>query len=208
MSRIDDSDLHLRGVVHDLDNVFQAILDAADLLGTDSPGVAAVIQRSAERGLRLTHGLVEGRGGGASFVAAAESAMEFARDLVNGGRLRAVEFLLECHDPALGVPGSTIEWERVLVNLLLNAVQAMPAGGRVTMAASRGGGGTTITVWDDGPGIPSGMLSRVFEPHVSSKPANSGLGLHIVRTIVERNGGRVSVSNRSEGGAEFTITLP
>jgi signal transduction histidine kinase len=98
-------------------------------------------------------------------------------------------------------------WERVLINLFSNAVRAMPRGGKIRVRATHGAGEIRISVADEGPGIPVGILDQVFEPHVSTR--GSGLGLHIVRTIVRQDGGEVYASNRPGGcGAEFTITIP
>ena len=67
--------------------------------------------------------------------------------------------------------------------------------------------GVTIRIADNGPGIPSAILPRIFEPHVSTKGAKSGLGLHIVRSMVQLDGGTVTARNREEGGAEFLISV-
>ena len=98
-----------------------------------------------------------------------------------------------------------MSWERILVNLLLNAAQAMPAGGWVKLTAEARGSSATIRLEDNGPGIPREILARIFEAHFSTKPANSGMGLHIVRSLVEQDHGTVSVVNRDEGGASFVI---
>ena len=98
-------------------------------------------------------------------------------------------------------------WERVLINLFSNAVRAMADGGKIRVRATRGAHEIEISVADEGPGIPEAILDQVFEPHVSTR--GSGLGLHIVRTIVRQDGGDVHASNRPGGrGAEFTITIP
>ncbi len=204
----DESDLNLRGVVHDLSNVFQTILDAADLIAGDPRWAVAAgaVQRSAEHGQRLVRGLVERHAAPTPFRPVAESAIQFARDLLEATRLPPVEFEVS-GNATVAVPGNPAEWERILVNLLLNSAQAMPRGGRVMVSAAREGEELQITVSDNGPGIAPAILARIFEPHFSTKPSSSGLGLHIVRSLVERNGGHVSVRNRSEGGAEFAILL-
>jgi len=109
----------------------------------------------------------------------------------------------------------------VLVNLLLNALDAMPQGGRIDVelennapladfgerdAAS--GENLRLRVCDSGPGIPPELLPRLFTPFVTSKPTGTGLGLSISRRIVEEHGGTIAASNRSEGGTCFEITLP
>jgi signal transduction histidine kinase len=96
----------------------------------------------------------------------------------------------------------------VLVNLLLNALDAMPGGGRleVGLGVSRRGE-ITLGVSDTGAGIPEAMASRLFTPFASTKPTGTGLGLCICRRIVEGHGGRIAGENRPAGGARFTITL-
>ena len=112
-------------------------------------------------------------------------------------------------EPGLLLPRSSTDWERVLFNLFVNAAQAMKAGGIVEISARRAGQETEITVADNGPGIPQKILPQIFEPHFSTKSSSSGLGLHIVKSIVSQNGGTVSVWNRTDAsGAAFCIRLP
>jgi signal transduction histidine kinase len=100
--------------------------------------------------------------------------------------------------------------EMVLLNLLTNALDAMPGGGSVTLSATATGDGRVrLEVSDTGPGFPPEILSRVFELWVTTKPAGqgSGLGLAIVRDVVRAHGGTVSAYNRSVG-ATVAIDLP
>ena len=101
-----------------------------------------------------------------------------------------------------------------LRNLIENAVNYSPEGGRIEMEAHADGERVVLTVADDGPGIPEADLGRVFERFYrvdqsrTSDPGGTGLGLSIVRHLVESHGGKVSASNRAQGGALFTISLP
>lgn len=112
---------------------------------------------------------------------------------------------------------------RVLVNLVRNAVEAMPSGGRIHIALREIGpldGGSEclrLSVEDNGPGIAPEALERVFEAgysghaaeeNASGSGAHRGLGLAIVRSIVERAGGRVFAEGRSQGGARIVLELP
>jgi signal transduction histidine kinase len=97
----------------------------------------------------------------------------------------------------------------VLVNLLFNALDAMPRGGTVQVTLATGpGNGILLAVADTGAGIPAEMLEQLFTPFVSTKPTGSGLGLSICRRVVEEHGGCLTGENRTSGGACFTITLP
>jgi nitrogen fixation/metabolism regulation signal transduction histidine kinase len=98
---------------------------------------------------------------------------------------------------------------QILHNLIKNALEA-GADTTVVIATRRGDGGATVEleVSDDGPGFPSDMVSRIFEPYVTSKSKGSGLGLAIVRKIAEEHGGSVSAANRAGGGARVIVSLP
>ena len=98
-----------------------------------------------------------------------------------------------------------------LWNLVQNAVQSMEkSGGELTVTAASDAAGVTLVVDDTGPGLEPADLPRLFEPYFSTKEAGVGLGLAMVKRIVEEHGGRVSASNRTDGvpGARFTMTLP
>ncbi len=97
---------------------------------------------------------------------------------------------------------------RAIFNLVLNALDALPSGGTLRLAASAHAGSTKLQVADSGPGIPTDVLSRVFEPFFTTKSHGTGLGLSIVYRIVEMHGGEVQVVNGPDGGAEFTICIP
>jgi len=110
----------------------------------------------------------------------------------------------------MGDPG---QLQQVFLNLLMNAVDATPAGGRITVlvgAAPRDGqAGTAITVADTGPGIAPELLGRIFEPFFTTKAAGqgTGLGLAICRDIVREHGGALTATNAPGGGAVFTVWL-
>jgi two-component system, NtrC family, nitrogen regulation sensor histidine kinase NtrY len=100
------------------------------------------------------------------------------------------------------------ELKEVLVNLLENARAALPGGGCVQVEAARGPEGVEIRVRDDGTGIPPHLLTRIFEPHFSTRTSGSGLGLAIVRRLVESWGGTVRVESTEGEGTLVRLTLP
>lgn len=102
--------------------------------------------------------------------------------------------------------------ERVLVNLLENAGKYTPAGSTITISARIESGMLAVSVADNGPGLPAGMDSRIFDKFTrgvkESTTPGIGLGLAICRSIVEAHGGRISARNHEPHGAVFTFTLP
>ena len=98
--------------------------------------------------------------------------------------------------------------EQVLLNLVRNALQAQPDGGRALVTARRERDGVTIRVEDSGPGIPSADRDRVFAPFVTSRAEGTGLGLAIARQIAEAHGGSLTVGESEMGGAALVLRLP
>jgi signal transduction histidine kinase len=97
---------------------------------------------------------------------------------------------------------------RAVLNLLLNALDALPAGGDLVLTACGTAAGLEIEVADSGPGVPGPLLERLFEPFFTTKGGGTGLGLAIVERIAAAHGGRATVANCAEGGAAFTLVLP
>jgi two-component system, cell cycle sensor histidine kinase and response regulator CckA len=101
---------------------------------------------------------------------------------------------------------------QVIHNLVLNAVQAMPQGGTITLSAANIdlelGKAVTISVADTGTGIPAPFLAKIFDPYFTTKQRGSGLGLATCHSIVTRHGGSLVVSSTTDRGSVFTITLP
>jgi signal transduction histidine kinase len=97
---------------------------------------------------------------------------------------------------------------RALLNLILNAVDAMPHGGELVVTVCSAELGVEIEVADSGPGLPAATLARLFEPFYTTKNNGTGLGLAIVERIAEAHGGSVIAANCPTGGAAFTLCLP
>jgi signal transduction histidine kinase len=103
--------------------------------------------------------------------------------------------------------------KEVLVNLIVNACEAMGDGGRITIAEEEGtmaplGRVVVVRVTDTGPGIPEAIREKIFEPFYTTKQEGTGLGLSIASRIIEEHNGRLSVKCRPDKGTTFTITLP
>ncbi len=97
---------------------------------------------------------------------------------------------------------------QVVVNLVLNAIEAMGTGGRIVVATRGADGGAELSVRDSGPGIGPEERDRIFRPFYTTKHTGTGLGLAIVRQIVARHGGHVDIGGPVGGGAELIVWLP
>jgi signal transduction histidine kinase len=113
-------------------------------------------------------------------------------------------------DPRLpAVSGVSNQLEMALINLVVNALQAMDKGGRLRVASAVADDGVEITVTDTGPGIPEAIQPTIFEPFFTTKPEGqgTGLGLSTVLMVVERHNGRIDFTTGA-GGTTFRIRLP
>ncbi len=115
----------------------------------------------------------------------------------------------ERFEPAPAVSADRRVLARAVVNLIENALQAMPEGGVLTLGVSRDpdSGGTILSVTDTGPGLDPDVRRHLFEPYFSTKSSGTGLGLGIVRSAVEAHGGRISVDSEPGRGTSFHIHL-
>jgi signal transduction histidine kinase len=118
-------------------------------------------------------------------------------------------------DDALWVNADADRLEQIFLNLLINAAKYTPNGGNITLTLERGAGQAIVSVEDSGIGIAAGQLSRVFEMFVRLESARkavedgSGIGLAVVRDLVETHGGTVTASSAGLGrGSEFVVALP
>jgi signal transduction histidine kinase len=119
----------------------------------------------------------------------------------------AVRLRTKLVPPQIVLEADREQLERVFINLFVNAVDAMPAGGELVVRAEEGDE-VTISVSDTGGGIPPDAVEKVFEPFFSSKERGTGLGLAIVFGIVQRHRGTIRVQSVVGSGTTFTLTLP
>jgi two-component system sensor histidine kinase HydH len=114
----------------------------------------------------------------------------------------------------VNIPQSLFVWadreliRRVLLNLVLNALDAMPQGGCLEINAQTDNGDLSLAIADSGPGLDEDRLQKIFEPFYTTKPNGTGLGLAVVERLIELHGGTVEASNVQGGGAKFLIILP
>jgi len=121
---------------------------------------------------------------------------------------QGVTVRLEVMNADVSVYADPEQLRQVLVNLMLNGLDAQPHGGTLRMTSQVVDGDVEIRVLDEGAGISDEMLPRLFQPFASNKETGVGLGLVISRRIVEDHGGTIMGENRDGGGAVFTIRLP
>jgi two-component system sensor histidine kinase HydH len=94
------------------------------------------------------------------------------------------------------------------LNILINAMQAMPGGGTIAVSIRSNGKFVTINFEDEGQGIADEILEKIWDPFFTTKEMGTGLGLGMVKNIIESHGGNIQIANRTEGGTRVTVELP
>lgn len=123
---------------------------------------------------------------------------------------RAIEIRMQVADGLPTLAADPGQLTQALLNLVINAIQAVEHNGQVALLACHGrpDGCLMIEVRDNGPGVPAEKFSTIFEPFFTTKPEGSGLGLWIAQQIAMAHGGAIQVGNLPAGGAVFTLYLP
>ena len=107
------------------------------------------------------------------------------------------------------IRGNAADLRRTFTNLIINALQAMPAGGELALRLERANDGTLarVTIADTGSGIPYNQQKKIFYPYFTTKPQGTGLGLSIVRQIIDLHGGTINIGPGANGGVRVILTL-
>jgi nitrogen fixation/metabolism regulation signal transduction histidine kinase len=107
------------------------------------------------------------------------------------------------------IKGDPTQLRQIIHNLIRNAQDATEgvADARIDVATNVAGKQVVLMIADNGAGFPPEIMANAFEPYVTTKPKGTGLGLPIVKKIIEEHGGKISLANRETGGAEIRITL-
>jgi len=217
----------IAGVAHDLNNPLASVVGFSDLLGEASdvpPRLAeplAVIRQEAERASAIVRNLLsfarrqEGERQLQSIRPILESTHQLLRNQLLAGR---IELTLEFEPGLPEVEVHANQIKQVFVNIINNAAQAIAgarpqAGGRIQIVTQCQPDGISVSIADNGPGIPEALAQRVFEPFFSTKSEGegTGLGLSICLGIVKEHGGSMSLDPGGAGsgrGATFTVELP
>ncbi|WP_429884481.1 sensor histidine kinase [Geoalkalibacter halelectricus] len=207
------------GVSHEIDNPVGIILGYAELLREEFPAGdprredVEVIIRECQRCRRITGGLLGFARSQPSRLERLDLnglAAETQRSLSVQKLFREIAWTTCLASEPLLVAGDADKLKQVLINLLLNAAQALGGQGEIRLELRRAGDYAEILVGDNGPGIAPADLERVFEPFYSTKERGqgTGLGLAVCRKLVEEHGGQVSASGAADGGALFRVLLP
>jgi two-component system OmpR family sensor kinase len=206
---------------HELRTPLTSILTNLELLEADLEGedreIAGAALRSSQRMRRLVADLL--------LLARADTGRQVPHEPVNLASVvreaaaevapTAIEHDLsvDADESVLMVDGAPDELHRLAVNLIGNAVSHTPAGSHVHASVRYDGAAVTLTVEDDGPGVPPDLRDRIFDRFVrgdgdSGSRSGSGLGLAIVKAVADGHGGHVALESPESGGARFVVTLP
>ena len=207
------------GRAHELNNLLGVIGQLASDAGTPEPGDRALLQRCAEDVRRLVQRLQAfARNEEPGPEAAPLEPHEVLADALELTRVRwqreaaAAGITIEVEAdlrPSGSVLGSASELRQAVANLIVNALDAMPGGGRLRVASRREGDEVVLEVGDTGVGMSAEIQQRIFEPFFSTKGAGGlGLGLSLVSGIVTRHGGRLGAVSTPGAGSRFEIRLP
>ena len=212
------------GVAHDLNNTLHAMSLRLSLIEQDGVCLAAqganigalsriitdaalVVGRLQDFARQRHDGNIEGIDLGVII----EEATEIVRTGIEGqSSLEGAPVRIQCRLPSLPqVPGVASDLRHVIVNLLLNARDAMPEGGTIRVEGEQVEKRVILKVIDEGRGIPPDDLMRVFDPFFTTKGSRgTGLGLSIAYGVLTRIGGEISATNNPQGGATFTLSFP
>ncbi len=206
------------GIAHDFNNLLTGLFGNIEMAkrsadaGEESRAFLESAVRSMENATNLTNQLLTfARGGDPIKETLSIGAVitETARFSLRGSNIRLQSDIAPDLWPVSADKG---QLSHVISNLVINAQQAMPDGGVISVAArnmgSRDGGSVRITVRDEGAGIPPNDLDRIFDPYFTTKKTGNGLGLASTLSIIHQHNGDITVDSKPNQGATFTILLP
>ncbi len=213
------------GVAHEVKNPLMTLTMVADYLAQvipagepDAPSMLQDMREAIQRANRVISELLEFSRPGELTLKPEDlhAVMDRALSLVKLELARRhIDVIREFGAALPTLPMDKNKIEQVLVNIFMNAIQAMPQGGTLIVRTSAapigqtGAPATMVEIDDTGPGIPAAYLARVFDPFFTTKAAGqgTGLGLCVAQQIIELHGGTIALGNRPEGGARVTIVL-
>ncbi|MBD2496616.1 response regulator [Nostoc sp. FACHB-280] len=222
------------GIAHDLNNILTPILTAAQLLQLKLPDtnernqqMLKTIEANSKRGAALVKQVLQFARGvdGQRTIVQVNHLCSEIRQIVQETFPKSIELTTQIQPGLWAVIGDATHLHQLLMNLVVNARDAMPTGGSIKISASnllvdeqyarmnldaRVGAYIVVTIADTGVGMPPEIIDRIFEPFFTTKDIGkgTGLGLSTVRGIIQSHGGFVNVSSQVDKGTEFKIFLP
>lgn len=210
--------LRVSGTAHDIRNLLMVINGYAELLTT--PNLATfqadiqAIRRAASDGQQLLRRMLNTPTTASPRIG--DTSVALLPTLIRDTLRLAHPFIESRHDitiktvlePVPPIQGNATELREVLLNLILNAINAMPQGGQLTIHNFSKGQLVLITITDTGVGITPEQQTRIFQPFTTFKYQGSGLGLSISQSIIEQFGGTITFESAVGQGTTFTIALP
>jgi PAS domain S-box-containing protein len=218
------------GVAHDLNNALAPILMGIELVRVkypDASKIVEVFESSAQRGTDMVRQLLAFAKGteGERIPVQINLLVNEIHSLMKGSFPKSIELVINCEHELLTVVGNVTQLYQVLVNLVVNARDAMPQGGKLTLRAleseiesplanslpgAKCGNYVKLQVCDTGTGISPEVLAKIFDPFFTTKTGDmgTGLGLSTVHGIVKSHGGFIQVHSRPGEGTEFNVYLP
>lgn len=211
------------GVAHDFNNILAIVLGRAQLALEDvrddrTRKSIQIIEQTALDATRITQRLREFAGVRGDRDAEQVSLNQLAEGAIQMVECRrvelkkttgiAIEIGTELHETA-PVRVNSAELREALVNIIFNAMDAMPEGGTITIKSGQENGSALLSISDTGVGIPEEIRAKVFEPFFTTKASKgTGLGLSVTYSIINHHGGSIEVESAPGKGATFNIRLP
>ncbi len=204
-------------IAHEINNPLQAIHNCLYLVLTrpltdeKKQHYLSMAQDETERLITLVQRTLEfyrpskGRAAATDVNHLIENVLALSNKRLEHGHIQVQTQLQANLPPIVGVPDQLTQ---VLLNLVINAIEAMPDGGELSLSSAAHEGWLRIAVHDTGPGISPDEAAKIFEPFYTTKTTGTGLGLAVSYGIIQRHGGRITVSGAPNAGTTFTIALP
>ncbi len=222
--RVADTERHLAigqmasGIAHDFNNILNTIAQTSAVL-QENPGKTdeerrfylRMIDTSVQRGAEIIRRVREYVRGGTGETAKVDvrpllqDALELTRPMWRG--VQGLSVITE-FQPVSPVSANAADLRRVFTNLIMNAIQAMPQGGRLTLRCEETPGRVLASVADTGPGIPPEQQKKIFLPYYTTKATGTGLGLSTAQKILLAQGGNIRFHSDPGRGTTFTVELP
>jgi PAS domain S-box-containing protein len=205
------------GLAHDFNNVLNTITQASALLQIsghspdEQKAYLKMIDNSAHRGAEIISRVREYVRGASNETTSVDvrqllqDALELTRPLWRNanGLSVSTEFT-----PVSPVKANAADLRRVFTNLIVNAIQAMPSGGKLTISCHQNDGTVVASVSDTGVGIPPEQQRKIFAPYYTTKAAGTGLGLSTAQKILLAHSGKITVNSEPGKGSSFSVQLP